>query len=150
MATRRKIEVFSSGCALCNDTIEMVRPSDPSFEVIVRSMTDSRVLARAKELGIRCLPAIVIDGRLADCCSCPGIDEKALRAAGLDTACGTEQKSLSYSSWPTEANCGCSARACGPGTSHNLTLASEDVAGASIRSSNRAISQPRENYNEIH
>jgi hypothetical protein len=50
---RHKIEVFSSGCALCNDTIEMVRrTADQSYEVIVRNMTDSRVLARAKELGI--------------------------------------------------------------------------------------------------
>ena len=84
MTMRRKIEVFSSGCALCNDTIEMVRrTADHSCEIIVRNMTDSRVLARAKELGIRCLPAIVIDGKLADCCHCPGIDEQALRAAGL-------------------------------------------------------------------
>jgi len=45
-------------------------------------MTDSRVLARAKELGIRCLPAIVIDGKLAGC-QCPGIDEQTLRAAGV-------------------------------------------------------------------
>jgi glutaredoxin 3 len=84
MTLGRKIEVFSSGCALCNDTIEMVRRiADPSCEVIVRSMRDSRVLARAKELGIRCLPAIVIDGKLADCCRCPGIDEQTLRAVGL-------------------------------------------------------------------
>jgi glutaredoxin 3 len=84
MTLRRRIEVFSSGCAMCNDTIEMVRrTADPSSEVIVRNMTDSRVLARAKELGIRCLPAIVIDGKLADCCRCPGIDEQALRTAGL-------------------------------------------------------------------
>jgi len=81
---RRKIEVFSSGCALCNDTIEMVRrTADQSCEVIVRNMTDSRVLARARELGIRCLPAIVIDGKLAECCHCPGFDEQTLRAAGV-------------------------------------------------------------------
>ena len=84
MIMRRKVEVFSSGCALCNDTIEMVRrTADQSCEVIVRTMTDSRVLSRAKELGIRCLPAIVIDGKLVDCCHCPGVDEQALRAAGL-------------------------------------------------------------------
>jgi glutaredoxin 3 len=84
MAMRRKIEIFSTGCAMCNDTIEMVRrTADPCYEVIIRDMVDSRVLARAKELGIRCLPAIVIDGKLADCCRCPGIDEQKLRAAGI-------------------------------------------------------------------
>jgi glutaredoxin 3 len=81
MTLSRKIEVFSSGCALCNDTIEMVRRTvDPSCEVIIRSMTDSRVIAHAKELGIRCLPAIVIDGKLSGC-QC--LDEQTLRAAGL-------------------------------------------------------------------
>ena len=84
MIMRRKVEVFSSDCALCNDIIEMVRRiADQSCEVVVRTMTDSRVLARDKELGIRCLPAIVIDGKLVDCCHCPGVDEQALRAAGL-------------------------------------------------------------------
>jgi len=54
MTVRRKIEVFSSGCALCNETIEMVRrTADPSWNLIVHNMTDSRVLARAKELGVR-------------------------------------------------------------------------------------------------
>jgi hypothetical protein len=84
MTVRRKIEVFSSGCALCNETIEMVRrTADPSWNVIVHNMTNSRVLARDKELGVWCLLAVVVDGKLADCCSCPGIDEQSLRAAGL-------------------------------------------------------------------
>jgi glutaredoxin 3 len=49
MTLRRRIEVFGSGCAMCNETVELVRrTADPSCEVIVRSMTDSRVLARAR------------------------------------------------------------------------------------------------------
>ena len=84
MVTKRKIEVFSGGCAVCNDAIAMVRRvAGPSCEVIVRNMTDSRVLMRAKELGIRSVPAVVIDGKLADCRSGGGVDEQALRAAGL-------------------------------------------------------------------
>jgi hypothetical protein len=46
MATRRKIELFSAGCALCN---EVARRS--SSEVIVRNMIDPRVLSRAEESG---------------------------------------------------------------------------------------------------
>jgi glutaredoxin len=40
-------------------------------------------VAKLKELGIRSVPAVVIDGKLADCCSGGGVDEQALRAAGL-------------------------------------------------------------------
>lgn len=38
---------------------------------------------RAKGLGIRSLPAVVIDGRLADCCTGRGPEDSAQRAAGL-------------------------------------------------------------------
>ncbi|MCI0621793.1 MAG: thioredoxin family protein, partial [Acidobacteria bacterium] len=37
----------------------------------------------AKGLGIRSVPAVVIDGKLADCCTGRGPDEAALRSAGI-------------------------------------------------------------------
>ncbi|MBI2843906.1 MAG: thioredoxin family protein [Armatimonadetes bacterium] len=84
MSAKRKIEVFSAGCAACDETIELVnRLACPSCEVSVLDMTDPDVAARARELGIRSVPAVVIDGRLADCCAARGPDEAALRAAGL-------------------------------------------------------------------
>lgn len=84
MATRRKIEVFSAGCAACTETIEMIRRAAcASCEVIVHNMTDIEVAKRAKGLGIRTIPAVVIEGKLADCCARRGIDEAVLRAAGL-------------------------------------------------------------------
>ena len=66
MDSKRKVEVFSAGCALCEGVIDVVRrEAGSSFEVIVRNMKDARSLARAEELGIRSVPAVVIDGRLA-------------------------------------------------------------------------------------
>jgi hypothetical protein len=41
------------------------------------------VAKKAKRYGIRSLPAVVIDGTLADCCVGRGPDEAVLRAAGL-------------------------------------------------------------------
>ena len=87
MATKRKVEVFSAGCAACNDVIETVRRAAcPSCEVIVHDMTDQKVAQRAKSLGIRSVPSVVIDGKLADCCAGRGVDEHILRAAGLGKA----------------------------------------------------------------
>jgi hypothetical protein len=84
MTTKRKVEVFSAGCPACNEVVEMVqRVACPSCEVTVLEMTDSRVAGRAKSLGIRSVPSVVIDGKLADCCSGRGVDEQVLRAAGL-------------------------------------------------------------------
>ena len=87
MATKRKIEVFSAGCPVCKDVIEMVqRAIGPSDEVTIQDMKDINVARRAKSLGIRSVPSVVIDGKLADCCSGRGVNEQVLRAAGLGRA----------------------------------------------------------------
>ncbi len=84
MSAKRKIEVFSAGCPACEETIALVnRMACHSFEVSVLEMKDSGVAGRAKSLGIRSVPAVVIDGKLANCCAGRGPDEAVLRAAGL-------------------------------------------------------------------
>jgi glutaredoxin len=84
MAAKRKVEVFSAGCPACNEVVAMVqRAACPSCEVIVLDMKDARIAERAKSLGIRSVPSVVIDGKLADCCAGRGVDEQVLRAAGL-------------------------------------------------------------------
>jgi glutaredoxin len=80
----RKIEVFSAGCPACEETVNLVnRIACPSCEVSVLDMKDPNVASRAKSLGIRSVPAVVIDGQLADCCAGRGPDETTLRAAGV-------------------------------------------------------------------
>ena len=84
MSHKRMIEVFSAGCAACEETIEMVRSiACSSCEVTVLDMRDVRVAGRAKALGIRSVPAVVIDGKLAGCCAGRGVDAATLRAAGV-------------------------------------------------------------------
>lgn len=84
MSTRRKIEVFSAGCPACEEAVKLVnRVACPSCEVSVLDMRDPNVAGRARGLGVRSVPAVVIDGRLADCCAGRGPDEATLRAAGL-------------------------------------------------------------------
>ena len=84
MSHKRMIEVFSAGCAACEETIEMVRSiACSSCEITVLDMRDARVAGRAKALGIRSVPAVVIDGKLAGCCADRGVDTATLRAAGL-------------------------------------------------------------------
>jgi len=81
---KRKVEIFSAGCSACEETIKLVNNlACPSCEVSVLNMGDPAVAKRAKSLGVRSVPAVVINGKLADCCSGRGPDEKTLRAAGL-------------------------------------------------------------------
>jgi glutaredoxin 3 len=87
MAAKRKIEVFSAGCPACAETIELVnRAACPSCEISVLDMTQDGVAKRAKALGIRSVPAVVIGGKLADCCAGCGPDENVLRGGGLGVA----------------------------------------------------------------
>ena len=81
---KRKVEIFSAGCPVCQDVIELVkRLACPSCEVVVLDMNDPHVSERARSLGIRSVPAVAIDGELVECCAGRGVDEAALKAAGL-------------------------------------------------------------------
>jgi len=83
MRTKRKVKIFSAGCPACQEAIELVNSiACSSRDVTVLDMEDRAVADRAKALGVRRLPAIVINGKLAGCCSGQGINEAALRAQG--------------------------------------------------------------------
>lgn len=84
MATKRMIEIFSAGCAVCEEMVTRVKQlACPSCEVTVLDMRQPDVARRAKSLGVRSVPAVVMNGQLADCCAGRGPDEATLRAAGL-------------------------------------------------------------------
>jgi len=79
---KHKIEVFSAGCKICKDAIEVVRRLTGSeHEVVIYDMHQEGVSTRAVEHGVRSVPAVIIDGRLADCCSGGGVEEDVLREA---------------------------------------------------------------------
>ncbi len=84
MTNQRTIEIFSAGCPVCEEVVSRVRGlACPSCEIIVLDMTQAKSAQRAKDLGVRSVPAVAIDGKLADCCSGRGPDEAVLREAGL-------------------------------------------------------------------
>jgi glutaredoxin len=79
---KHKIEVFSAGCKICKDAIEVDRRlAGSEHEVVVHDMHQDEVAQRAKQLGVRSLPAVMIDGKLAGCCSGGGVEEDVLREA---------------------------------------------------------------------
>jgi glutaredoxin len=89
MSSTRRVEVFSAGCSFCEDAVELVRRlACESCDVTVLSMSEPEVAERARSLGIRSVPAVVVDGKVASCCADRGIDESALRAAGAGEPLG--------------------------------------------------------------
>jgi len=84
MNIKQKIEVFTSGCSVCNEAVELInRLACDECEISVLDMHDTQVANRAKVLGVQSIPAIVLDGVLASCCTGRGVNEPSLRAAGL-------------------------------------------------------------------
>lgn len=84
MTTKRQIEIFSAGCPVCDDVIAQVKEAAcPSCEVTVFDMNDTGIAKRAESLGVQSVPAVAIDGKLADCCSGRGPYLEVLKAAGL-------------------------------------------------------------------
>ncbi len=87
MPPTRKVEVFSAGCSACTEAVELLdHIACPSCDVRVLDMKNPEVAARALSLSIRSVPAVVIDGELADCCAGRGPEEATLRAAGVGEA----------------------------------------------------------------
>ena len=83
-AKKRQIEIFSAGCQACKTTIELVRRlACSSCEIKVLDMRREDVAARARRLKIQRVPAVVINGKLAACCSVTGVDRATLKEAGV-------------------------------------------------------------------
>lgn len=82
--TKRRIEVFTAGCEICEEVVRTVRAAAcGSCEVAVRPMHDQAHAEAARGYGIHRLPAVVIDGQVADCCDVAGVDIDRLRSLGL-------------------------------------------------------------------
>ena len=67
MTQKRKIEVFSAGCPLCNETLKLVKEAVSSCgcEVIERRCSADEQCPEAKAYGVRSMPTVVVDGKIA-------------------------------------------------------------------------------------
>lgn len=84
---KRKVEIFTAGCPACDDAVQLVRSlACADCEITIHDMNDPAVAARARKLGIRTVPAVVVEGQIAACCAGSGPTETALRAAGIGDA----------------------------------------------------------------
>ncbi len=82
---RRQVEVFTAGCPLCEDAVALVKGlACPSCKVVVHDLrADGEVVSRARRFGVNAVPAVVVDGRLAEWCTRGTVSEETLREAGV-------------------------------------------------------------------
>ena len=78
----RKVEAFSAGCSCCEEAVtEIKKAAGPSCVMIVLDMKKADIARRAKQIGVRSVPAVIVDGKLVG--ARRGPDMELLRAAGL-------------------------------------------------------------------
>ncbi len=88
---KRKVEVFTAGCPVCDDAVKLVNSiACPSCEVTVYDLNkgcETNICReKAKSYGIKRLPAVFVDGKLMECGNIGPVSDETLRAAGLGTA----------------------------------------------------------------
>ena len=66
VSQKRRIEVFTAGCGLCSETLELVRQSvsDCGCEVVERRCDEDHQWDAAKQYGITKMPTVVVDGQI--------------------------------------------------------------------------------------
>jgi hypothetical protein len=70
---KRLVEVFTSGCYLCEDVVKQVKElACDNCEVVVYDLNKgcdtNECEVKAKQYGLRSVPAVAINGELVDCC----------------------------------------------------------------------------------
>lgn len=91
MADKRKVEVFTAGCPVCDPTVKMVQElACPSCDVHIHDLNKGcetdECRVEAQKYGIKTIPAVVVNGKVCSCCDNAGPNREDLRAAGVGTA----------------------------------------------------------------
>lgn len=85
MTEKRKVEVFTAGCPLCDETVKLVYElSCPSCDVTVYNLNEGGA-DRARELGVNSVPTVAVNGTVLGCCVRGKPNAEDLKAAGIGT-----------------------------------------------------------------
>ncbi len=71
--TKRLVEVFTAGCPLCDETVKLVRElacqnCDIQIYDLREGCVTNECREKASHYGIHRVPAVVVNGKLAECC----------------------------------------------------------------------------------
>lgn len=85
---KRNVEIFVAGCPACDETVKLVQAAAcPSCDVTIHDLrTDTAAQSKANQYGIKRVPTVVVDGKVADCCQQTQISKDVLRSMGVGVA----------------------------------------------------------------
>jgi glutaredoxin 3 len=83
MEQKRKIEVFTAGCPVCQGVVDMVKELACSHcESTFYNLNNNEGLEKARAYGVTAVPAVAVNGALLECCKRRPITREDLEAAG--------------------------------------------------------------------
>ncbi len=83
MSTKRKVEIFTAGCFLCDEAVRIVKDTACQDCGIIVYDIHKEGVEKAKEYGVNCVPTVAVDGKIVECCVRGRVDPEMLKAAGI-------------------------------------------------------------------
>ena len=84
MAEKRRVEVFTAGCPVCQGVVEMVNElACPNCDLAIYNLNRNEGVDKAKAYGVTALPSVVVNGQLLGCCKRSPITKEDLETAGI-------------------------------------------------------------------
>ncbi len=83
MSEKRKVEVFTAGCPICDETVKLVKElSCPNCDVTIYDLHENGI-EKSDEYEINSVPTVVVNGKILDCCERGKPTAENLKAAGI-------------------------------------------------------------------
>jgi hypothetical protein len=84
MQIKRKVEVFTAGCPVCQGVVDMVQAlACPNCDITYYNTSNNEGLDLVQAYGITAVPAVAVNGTLLECCRRGPITPEDLKAAGI-------------------------------------------------------------------
>jgi len=81
---KRQIEILTGGCPVCEPAVQTVKEmACPDCEITVYDLSDPANASKARQFGIKTVPAVIVNGSLVSCCENTGPQKADLQAAGI-------------------------------------------------------------------
>ena len=84
MSEKRRVEVFTAGCPVCQGVVDMVNEMACTHcDITIYNLNNDEGVDEAKAYGVTAVPSIAVNGHLLECCKRGPITKKELQAAGI-------------------------------------------------------------------
>lgn len=88
---KRKVEVFTAGCPVCDPAVKMVQElACPSCDIHIHDLNKGcktdECRIETQRYSLKTVPAVVVDGKVVSCCANDGPKIEELKSAGIGTS----------------------------------------------------------------